>query len=129
MKKNLQKRKGFWVALVAACMLVLQIASAPSLYAGIAEQASLDAFGNPLCLSADHGRQAQDPATDHSQMPDCCTLVCGASAHLALSGRLLYSFEVPPPSYVLFSPRGDAPDLRLRPEQFEGSPRAPPGLA
>ncbi|THK36461.1 hypothetical protein EHS39_20100 [Ensifer sp. MPMI2T] len=123
MLKHLRTRKSIWVALVAACMLVLQAAS--GLAAAGTKPVGLDIFGNPLCISdAEHHEPA--PSTDHSGMPDCCTLACGMFAQPAIPGRQLYVFDVRSAALVNLPVARHGPDLPQWLEEFQGSPRAPP---
>ncbi|WEX86557.1 hypothetical protein PZN02_002856 [Sinorhizobium garamanticum] len=117
-------RKNIWVAFIAACMLVLQAASG---LAAAAKPVGLDSFGNPLCISdADYGHHEPAPSTDHSGMPDCCTLACGMFTQPAISGRQLYAFDAPSAALVNLPVARDGPDLPQWLEEFQGSPRAPP---
>ncbi|MBP1887630.1 DUF2946 family protein [Sinorhizobium mexicanum] len=127
MLKQLRSGKSIWVALVAACLLVLEAAS------GVAASAApvvLDSFGNPLCISdADHGHHGQHeqaPASDHSGKQDCCTLACGMFAHPAIPGRQLYVFDAQYATPVDLPAKRDGPGLRQWLNEFQGSPRAPP---
>ncbi|MBB4189385.1 DUF2946 family protein [Sinorhizobium terangae] len=127
MLKHLRSRKSIWVALVAACMLVLQAAS--GLAAGT-KPLGLDTFGNPLCISdANHGTHDPAPSTDHSKKPDCCTLACGMFAHPAIPGRQLYVLDAPSAPPVNLPVARDGPELRQWLKEFQGSPRAPPRKA
>ncbi|WP_369291915.1 DUF2946 family protein [Sinorhizobium sp. 6-70] len=130
MLRHLRSRKSIWVALVAACLLVLQAAS------GVAASPApigVDSFGNPLCISdansGHHGHDEQAPANDHSGKQDCCTLACGMFAHPAIPGRQLYAFDAPSAALVTLPVARDDPDLRQPLEEFQGSPRAPPRKA
>ncbi|MCA1439953.1 hypothetical protein I6F07_06880 [Ensifer sp. IC4062] len=127
MLKHLRTRKTIWVALVAACMLVLQTAIG---FAAATKPVELDIFGNPLCISdADHGHHEPAPSTDHSGMPDCCMLACGMFAQAAIPGRQLYVFDAAPAAPIDLPVAKDGPDLPQWLEEFLGSPRAPPRKA
>lgn len=126
MLQHLRSKKNHWLALVAAFFLVLQAAHGAN---ASSSRVGLDAFGNPLCISGvNHGTDPTAPSSDHSGMPDCCTLACGAAAHLAFAGSLIFLFERP------FAADGEliatSPEISLgQLEEFQGSPRAPPRLS
>lgn len=113
-----------WLALVAACVILLQ-ASAASFAATMDHGPMLDAFGNPLCLS-DSVRNDKVPGGDHAKLPSCCTFGCAVATPL---------LSPPDQSSLagLVSLRGL--DIRVRPERAPvvrapdhepGNPRAPP---
>jgi hypothetical protein len=86
-------------------------------------QPTLDAFGNPLCItSGDHG----GGSADHSKLPDCCTFGCSAVSPM-LAARAADGTSIARPllvSHVLFAV-GEAV-VTASPEHDPGSPRAPP---
>jgi len=122
---QVKHRRGSTVAFVVACVFVLQ--SFLSVWASTAMAATpmLDRFGNPLCItSVEHGDTS--PASDHSNLPDCCTVGCCLSSLLFGTGaiertgllRLLSSAEVPFHLFQTFQIQS--------PDHAPGSPRAPP---
>ncbi|MDR6759151.1 hypothetical protein J2Y48_004467 [Mycoplana sp. BE70] len=124
MLQHLRTERGIWLALVAACILVLQFAAGAN---AAFSQLPLDAFGNPLCVSgSDHGAKETAPPSHHSGKPECCTLACGASATAALTGKLIYAVDRPFP--VLGEQVNAECDVARRQllDEFQGSPRAPP---
>lgn len=127
MLQNLRSRMSIWLALVAACFLVLQVANGAN---AASSQPVLDVFGNPLCLSGRaHDSKETAPASDHDGKPECCTLACGAFAFTALSGRVTYVFDRPLPAFGdLIVARDNFVRHQLL-EEFLGSPRAPPRLS
>lgn len=112
------------VALVAACILILQALSSAMTLGGAPAARQLDAYGNPLCLT--HADESGAPSDgDQAKHPNCCTLGCGGF------------------SYLLAAPGGDAAGHRfalvsepmrfrpaagpsLDPDHEPGKPRAPP---
>ena len=126
MLQHRRSRRRIWLALVASCILVLQLASGSN---AAFNQVPLDAFGNPLCVSgANHGSKETAPPADHSGKPECCTLACGAFAAVALTGRLIYLFDGPLPVLQELAVAGNNLPRHLL-DEFQGSPRAPPGLS
>jgi hypothetical protein len=62
-------KKSSWVALAAACLLVLQsVVGAIALGAGPGQ---LDTFGNPLCVTA-ADQAGGSHAPGQSKLPNCC---------------------------------------------------------
>lgn len=112
------------VALVAACMLVLQTAFG-ALALGTSP-AELDAFGNPLCIAGVDHSDAGSKGSDHSKLTDCCTLGCSmfSPALAAPSGHGGVELRLPLGSV----PLPDEYKTSLAPalDHDPGSPRAPP---
>lgn len=116
------------IALVAACILVLQAMTGGLVTGSMASSIERDAFGNPICVtSIDHVGSTQGSG-DHHQGTECCTMGCAGTVALAPAPAVdtvalvratpanrsgLYDFHVPP----------------LRPGHDQASPRAPPRLA
>ncbi len=109
-------------------MLVLQ-AVLGAFAAGAAHAApTLDAFGNPLCIT--HAPADDQPSPAGSpQLPDCCTVACsmvapatdpGATAN-GLANPL--TLAVPAPAAEI-----PAPADALQPAHEPGNPRAPPAI-
>lgn len=86
---------------------------------------TLDAFGNPLCItSIDH--DGTSPPGDHSALPNCCTLGCNMPSHLLVADPsgdtgLRWSLSSDDIRFDL------AQSFHIHgPEHNPGSPRAPP---
>lgn len=116
---------GFGVAVIAACLLVLQSISG-ALALGQGQSTQLDIFGNPLCITSmdqsDHG----SGGAGHDGMLKCCALGCsmfsqalGAAPQFAVEviARPLLS-DVPQRDYGAVSPPARS--------HVTGNPRAPP---
>ncbi len=106
-------------ALAAALTLLLQL-----FFAGAVQAAPQhDAFGNPLCISAES--QGSTPAPDGASLLSCCVAGCIAAPALgpapdgAVFARLDRGFVPAPAAAHMALP---APARGGRP----GSPRAPP---
>lgn len=120
-------RRGSAVALLAACLLVLQ--SLLSGWAAAQAAPMLDAFGNPLCLTSAGHDGGTAPPGDHSSLPQCCALGCGAASPLLAAGptdetgllRPLSSAAVRFEHVRTFHDHG--------PDHDPASPRAPPLIA
>ena len=121
------KSRNMGVALVAACMLVLQGLVGAFALGSAAASPAFDAFGNPLCItSGDAGAHASH-SPDHAALPECCTVACGMFAPVTADDRAPHSLANPlvpaPPSLrASFDSIGDASVVRRGP----GSPRSPP---
>lgn len=114
----------FWIALVAAYVLVLNAGiGAYATGAGHAST-SLDAFGNPLCIGQ-HAIEIGDDGPPEHRTPACCVLGCTNTGW------------APPPDTtdsdaIRFSVIGASPDSvrghhRDGPGRYDpGRPRAPP---
>jgi hypothetical protein len=117
------KGSSFWVALVAAYVLVLQSTfGALALGAGPGDM-MLDVFGNPLCIT---GTDQQGSDIDHAKMPNCCVLGCGmftpVSSAPPETASLRHEWTG---SFAILVPLS-ASDMVRSPEHDPGSPRAPP---
>lgn len=112
------------VALVAACMLVLQTAFG-ALALGTSP-AELDAFGNPLCIASVDHSEADSKGSDHSKLTDCCTLGCSmfSSAFAAPSGQGAVGLRLPLVSVPL--PEQYKASFAPALDHDPGNPRAPP---
>ncbi|PJR12969.1 hypothetical protein CEJ86_22990 [Sinorhizobium meliloti] len=115
------------LALVAACMLVLQ--SVVHAFAGqgpVVRQ--LDPFGDPLCITGASHSDTDPGGGDHDRLAECCILGCGLSSALPAPPGGIASVPVTPrsssavlpPSCELLVPRSD---------HDPGCPRAPPPTA
>lgn len=117
------------MALVAACVLLLQ-----GLFGAFATGSAhagqmLDAFGNPLCIG---GMVAMDQPSDeggHSGFPDCCTGLCGLLAPATLADRAAHSLFNPLAVSVKLVPTPRVAVFHSMPEHSPGIPRAPPPAA
>ena len=113
------------VAIAAALAIALQaLLASYSMAAGVA-MPTVDAFGNPLCLShmADGD---QDPGKDGTHIPPCCTLACGMAVSLAPPARGVAIFFNPlaqPSDRIADAHAGPVRPVRLA---LPGYPRAPP---
>jgi hypothetical protein len=113
------------VALVAACLLLLQTTLGAFAFGTAPDASQLDAFGNVICT---HEGAVQLPGGDQHQqhMPACCMLGCGKvsaafapPAHGGVAPASL-SFET-----VAFGlPAVRHPDVTR--ERSPANPRAPP---
>lgn len=116
-------RKDKTVAFIAAFVLLLQSLLASWSFAASPHDMSLDAFGNPLCItSADHSPPPEAPV----KAPNCCMLGCsGAAAAFiyAAPDALPIRRDVEEGSVAAVK---YPPVLRLRPGDGPGNPRAPP---
>ena len=118
--RNASSNRTFWIALVAAGLVVLQLAVGPA--AAKPGAVELDAFGNPVCSNgrADHGIPG-----DHRPC-DCCLFGSCWVAPASLGGR---------DAFFVVRPRvgaGEPPDREhpvacvTRDDHDPGRPRAPP---
>lgn len=119
--------RGKGIALVAAFLLVLQSLTG-ALASGYAASAPmLDAFGNPLCITANIAPDNSSDQTDHRMIPDCCTISCNMFAPVLTDlpdGHSLGNPLLPRSSGFKLSA-----DLILNSSLIEaspGSPRSPP---
>ncbi|MBP2238469.1 hypothetical protein J2Z31_005006 [Sinorhizobium kostiense] len=121
----LRRRNGWGLALVAACLLVLQTVLGAHALGGMPASPQLDAFGNPLCLSADHS-DTGDHGGGSGHATDCCMLGCWASSQLAASSDA--SWVLPIPASPTAGPIR-TPEAPVRAAgHYPGYPRAPPKL-
>ncbi|MEO9336143.1 hypothetical protein ABFT80_01730 [Mesorhizobium sp. SB112] len=116
------KGSSFWVALVAAYVLVLQ-STFGALALGTAPGAmTLDVFGNPLCITSSD-QQGSD--IDHV-MPNCCVLGCSMFAPVSSAPPETASLRHEwTGSFAILLPLA-ASVIARSPEHDPGSPRAPP---
>lgn len=124
---NVVRRRNRWgLALVAACLLVLQTVVGAYALGGIPASPQLDAFGNPLCTSADHS-DTGDQGGGARHPTDCCMLGCWASSQLfAAASDVSWILPIPAsPSARPFR----TPEAPVRAgDHYPGYPRAPPAL-
>jgi hypothetical protein len=116
-------RKDKTVAFIATLVLLLQTFFASWSLAAAPHDGTLDALGNPLCItSSDHG---PTPSDGSFEGPTCCTLGCSMSStvlHTPAPDALPVRQEVEADVQV-----GIEHALpRARPDHDPGSPRAPP---
>lgn len=130
MRVQLQRGRNLGVALVVACLLVLQSVAGSFAFASSSPFAGVDSFGNPLCLSSEQKDEgAPGSKKDHQGLPDCCTLACSMFTAFAVDNRVEHYL------LVFASPSADT----LRPivvgqsfakqDHPPGNPRAPPAEA
>lgn len=114
------------VAFVAALVLLMQAFTSAWAAGAMPMQPLLDSFGNPLCITGtDHG----GTPSDHSKLPNCCTLGCG-SVSPALHVPDLDGAAIARPLVVSHVLHAIGEDIIARsPEHDPGSPRAPPQTA
>ena len=118
------------VALVAACMLVLQALIGSFAVGAAAASPMLDAFGNPLCISSASAADPMPLESDRGAMPDCCAVSCSMFAPLVADQPHAHSLSNPleiGSSEQNLSHRytGPAPVF----ERGPGSPRSPPATS
>ncbi len=115
---------GSRVAFVAALVLVVQTFLSAWATASMAATPTLDAFGNPICVTGSDEGGA--PARDHASVHDCCTFGCSTvSTVLAVPDFDAASLARPLlHPRVLFQTDGDV--VIAAPDHDPGSPRAPP---
>lgn len=122
MRRSMRKGSSA-VAFLAALILCVQTFLSAWAGAAMADQPTLDAFGNPLCItSADHG----NGSTDHSTMPACCTLGCSAAVSV-LPVPAFDDAAIARPLLASIIAVGIGEGVVLAsPDHDPGSPRAPP---
>ncbi|AOF94035.1 hypothetical protein [Sinorhizobium sp. RAC02] len=130
MKKHLQQRRTAVVAFAIAVLLSLQALFGSAALAGTVANPTLDAFGNPLCITH---MDAQDPASapgkERSLAPDCCTLACGVAVGMTPDNQadaVLFN-PLAQPSQRLVA--GHAVPVRPVHDDLPGHPRGPPATA
>ncbi|MBB5751342.1 DUF2946 family protein [Prosthecomicrobium pneumaticum] len=124
------RRERSWVALVAACFLILQSLTGALAMGGRADPAALDAFGNVICTA--HGADAAPAGGDSGgprHLPDCCLFGCSLFGAVVLpapaAAGLILAREAGPAPLLPQSAVPHRPGRRGAP----ASPRAPPTLA
>lgn len=113
-----------WLALVAACVILLQ-ASAASFAAAMDHGPMLDAFGNPLCLS-DSVQNDKVPGGDHAKLPSCCTFGCAVAAPLLSPPDQTAAIGLVSLHGLDMRARPEQPPVIAAPGHEPGNPRAPP---
>lgn len=115
------------LALVAACMLVLQ--SLVHAFAGQTPNLGpFDAFGNPLCITGESHSDTGHGGGDHDRLPECCILGCGMSSALPAARSGGTSLIVAPcSSGAVLLPYCEV--FISRSDHDPSSPRAPPPIA
>lgn len=111
--------------MLAALVLVVQTFLSAWTGAAMAGQPTVDAFGNPLCIS-DAVQDTSAPAGGHGAAPACCALGCGAVSTVLpapADHADLVAVEFPT-TVPARAPSEPAP--ASRPDYDPGSPRAPP---
>jgi len=121
-----RRRNGWGLALVAAFVLVLQSVLGTVTLERMPAFPQLDAFGNPLCISATHSDSGRHD-DGHGQPADCCLLGCQMSCHL-LAAHLDADWLLAVP--VSCGARQRPPRTARLParDHYPGCPRAPPSL-
>jgi len=74
-----RRRNGWRLALIAACLFVLQSIVGAFAASSMPAFSQIDAFGNALCVSRDHASNGNQDA-DHRTAADCCLLGCCVSS-------------------------------------------------
>jgi hypothetical protein len=131
MAKQLQQRRIGTVAFALAVLMALQALFGTFALAAAAAPSSVDAFGNPLCITHMAEQQQapiQGPIPGKDGVPghDCCTLACAAAVNFVPTGRA---------AAILFNPLAQpsqrmlegyaAPAVRAH-DDLPGHPRGPP---
>ncbi|MGD9914518.1 MAG: hypothetical protein AB7S80_10595 [Rhizobiaceae bacterium] len=112
------------VAFLAALVFVVQTSFVAWAGAAVAAGPTLDAFGNPLCITSHEVSGSTDG--DHGKVPSCCTLGCASVAPVldqpagtaVLVLAAAHTVSVP-------APDGIEPGLK-RLDHDIASPRGPP---
>lgn len=116
-------RKDKTVALIATLVLLLQTVFMSWSLAAAPHDTTLDAFGNPLCITgSDHGSA---PADDPASEPARCTLGCVMSSmvlHAPAPDAVAVRRDVEPDARI----GSEHPLPHVRSTHRPGSPRAPP---
>ncbi|MGQ2906228.1 MAG: hypothetical protein ACT6RL_21610 [Neoaquamicrobium sediminum] len=120
-------RKDRTVATIAAVILLLQAVFASLAFAAGPGDTTLDAFGNPLCITSFDAPGDDTGQNGHPVMPDCCTASCSMFAPATAGDRSAPPLSNPLPAsadrhWTSFADHSSVPAL-LR---GSGSPRAPP---
>lgn len=127
MRKSWLTLRGKGIALIAAFLLVLQSLTGALASGYAASSPMLDAFGNPLCITANITPDNSSDQTDQRMIPDCCTISCSMFAPVLTDhpdGRSLGNPLLSRTSGFKLSA-----DLILNSSLIEaspGSPRSPP---
>lgn len=127
MRKSWLTLRGKGIALVAALLLVFQSLTGALASGYAAGSPMLDAFGNPLCITASVTPDNSSDQTDQRMIPDCCTIGCNMFAPVLTDhpdGHCLGNPLLPRSSGFKLSA-----DLILDSSLIEaspGSPRSPP---
>ena len=118
---NMKKRA--IVAFSAAFMLVVQ--TLLSVWALAPSEPTLDAFGNPLCITGDHAT-GNGPAGDHGKGSTCCMLACSQLQPLAGALPQEVAMDLRPGLFARPPANNRDANWVERPEFDPGSARAPP---
>ena len=76
-----RRRNGWRLALIAACRFVQQSIVGAFAARSMPAVSQLDAFGNALCISADHASNGNHDG-GHGKAADCCLLGCCVSSQV-----------------------------------------------
>lgn len=112
------------VAFLAALVFVIQ--TSITAWAGATAGAipTLDAFGNPLCITSHDASGPTDG--DHGKVPSCCTLGCASVAPvLDQPASAVLAVAAPADVISVTVPEGIEPGLRVL-DHDPASPRGPP---
>ncbi|MBD0416270.1 hypothetical protein [Oryzicola mucosus] len=126
MSKSLMKSR-LWVAIFAACAILVQALVAVPAAASMAASPTLDAFGNALCLPS-AAMDKSTPSSDHKTLPDCCTFGCMAAAFVLASPEDGGAWLRRPLDRVEEPVAMSRAPLVSAPEHDPGRPRAPPAV-
>jgi len=80
-----RRRNGWGLAFIAACLFVLQSVAGAFAFSSMPAFSQLDAFGNALCISADHASNGNHDGNHdggHGKAADCCLLGCCVSSQV-----------------------------------------------
>jgi len=124
--RDLKAHRNNQSAAVAAAVIVWLQAffTAWGMGAAAAHAMPVDAFGNPLCITAPD--ETPPPAGGPAKVPDCCTMGCSLSAAAlpAPGGEVSFVLRFEGGTAVDFTVADDAG--RRHDDHAPGSPRAPP---
>ena len=121
-----RRRNGWRLAFIAACLFVLQSIVGAFAASAMPAFSQIDAFGNALCVSADHPN-TNNHDSDHRTAADCCLLGCCVSSQfLAATPQLGGPLTLQVASAV--QRPWPAADLSPTVDHRLGYPRAPPRL-
>ncbi|WP_275026363.1 hypothetical protein [Ensifer adhaerens] len=122
----MRRRNGWGLAFIAACLFVLQSVVGAFAFSSMPAFSQSDAFGNALCISADHASNGNHDG-GHGKAADCCLLgCCMCSQVLAAapqSGEII-TRQVASAAHRFWSAADPSPTGEHR----LGYPRGPPRL-
>ena len=122
----MRRRNGWGLAFIAACLFVLQSIVGAFAASSMPAFPQLDAFGNALCISADHTSNGNHDG-GHESAADCCLLGCCVSSQFLAAAPQpgeVFTLQVASTVHRTWS----AADALPTGEHRLGYPRAPPRL-